>query len=115
LTPDDWTNPNFTQLESQAYQKRRAHQQQQLGYGDSGGVYGVASQEFDALVRDAQPSDSLYPTPGNQEMVIVFADGDSGPASDTVLEPGTAKNVLTVGGRRQRPALWRRGQLRRGR
>ena len=96
--PEDWTNPNFTQLESQAYQSGARISNHSWGYEDSGGVYGVASQEFDALVRDAQQVDSTYPTPGNQEMVIVFADGDSGPASDTVLEPGTAKNVLTVGG-----------------
>ena len=31
-------------------------------------------------------------------MVIVFAAGDSGPESETVLEPATAKNVITVGG-----------------
>ncbi|HEV7925781.1 MAG TPA: S8 family serine peptidase, partial [Verrucomicrobiae bacterium] len=94
----DWTNPNFTQLESQAYQSGARISNNSWGYEDSGGVYGVVSQEFDSLVRDAQPGDSLYPTPGNQEMVIVFADGDSGPAAKTVLEPGTAKNVLTVGG-----------------
>jgi hypothetical protein len=31
-------------------------------------------------------------------MVILFAAGDSGPDSQTVLEPATAKNVITVGG-----------------
>jgi hypothetical protein len=96
--PDDWTYPDFTQLESQAYQSGARISNNSWGYNDSDGVYGVAAQEYDALVRDAQPDGSSYPNPGNQEMVIVFADGDSGPASDTVLEPGTAKNVLTVGG-----------------
>jgi hypothetical protein len=96
--PDDWTNPNFTQLESQAYQSGARISNNSWGYNDSDAVYGVASQEYDALVRDAQPEGSPYPTPGNQEMVIVFAAGDSGSGSETVLEPGTAKNVLDVGG-----------------
>jgi hypothetical protein len=96
--PEDWTSPAPTQLESQAYQSGARISNNSWGYEDSGGVYGVSSQEYDALVRDAQPVGSSYPTPGNQEMVIVFAVGDAGPDSDTVLEPGTAKNVLTVGG-----------------
>jgi hypothetical protein len=94
--PDNWTSPDFTQLESQAYQSGARISNNSWGYSGSAGVYGIASQEYDALVRDAQPNGSA--SPGNQEMVIVFADGDSGPASGTVLEPGTAKNVLTVGG-----------------
>jgi hypothetical protein len=96
--PDYWTNPDFTQLESQAYANGARINNNSWGYSDSGGVYGVVSQEFDALVRDAQPYGSSDPTPGNQEMVIVFACGDSGPNSQTVLEPGTAKNVISVGG-----------------
>ncbi len=96
--PDNWTEPNFTDLESQAYESGARIDNDSWGYDDSTGVYGVASQEFDALVRDAQPSGSPDPMPGNQEMVIVFADGDSGPTSETVDEPATAKNVITVGG-----------------
>jgi hypothetical protein len=96
--PDYWTNPNFTQLESEAYESGARINNNSWGYSDSGGDYGIASQEFDALVRDAQPAGSAFPAPGNQEMVIVFAAGDSGPGSETVLEPGTAKNVITVGG-----------------
>jgi hypothetical protein len=96
--PDYWTSPDFTQLESEAYESGARINNDSWGYSDTTGVYGVASQEFDALVRDAQPNTSAYPIAGNQEMVIVFADGDSGPDSETVLEPGTAKNVITVGG-----------------
>jgi hypothetical protein len=96
--PDSWTDPSFTQLESQAYQSGARISNNSWGYSDSAGVYGVESQEYDALVRDAQPEGSPFPTPGNQEMVIVFAAGDSGPGGETVLEPGTAKNVLDVGG-----------------
>jgi Subtilase family len=96
--PNYWTSPDFAQLESQAYESSARINNNSWGYSDSDGEYGVASQEYDALVRDAQPAGSSYPTPGNQEMVIVFAVGDSGPNSETVLEPGTAKNVITVGG-----------------
>jgi hypothetical protein len=96
--PDNWTSPNFTDLESHAYESGARINNNSWGYVDSTGVYGVVSQEFDALVRDAQPDNAPYPAAGNQEMVIVFADGDSGPSSQTVLEPSTAKNVITVGG-----------------
>ncbi len=96
--PDDWTSPDFTHLNSQAYQTGARISNNSWGYSSSDGAYGVASQEFDALVRDAQPEGSAYPSQGNQEMVIVFAAGDSGPNSGTGLEPGNAKNVLDVGG-----------------
>ena len=96
--PDYWTSPNFTQLESDAYESGARINNNSWGYGNSDGDYGIASQEFDALVRDAQPDGSTSPAPGNQEMVIVFAAGDSGPGGETILEPGTAKNVITVGG-----------------
>jgi hypothetical protein len=96
--PDDWTSPNFTQIESQAYENGARINNDSWGYGDSGGDYGIAAQEYDALVRDAQPVGSPFPTPGNQEMVIIFAAGDSGSSNETVLEPSTAKNVICVGG-----------------
>jgi len=96
--PDNWTNPNSTDLESQAYESGARINNNSWGYASLTGVYGMVSQEYDALVRDAQPDDSPYPAPGNQEMVMVFADGDSGPGSQTVVEPSTAKNVIAVGG-----------------
>jgi hypothetical protein len=95
--PDDWTSPDFSQLESQAYQSGARISNNSWGYPDTDGLYGANSQEFDALVRDVQTNASSYPSPGNQEMVIVFAAGDSGPENGTVVEPGTAKNVLDVG------------------
>lgn len=58
-------------------------------WGNGGGIYDVAAQEYDALVRDAQPQ-----LAGNQEMVIVFSAGNGGPAR--LSSPGVAKNVLTV-------------------
>lgn len=46
---------------------------------------------YDGLVRDADPS-----TPGNQEMVILFAAGNAGPGANSVGTPGNAKNVITL-------------------
>lgn len=98
--PFDWTSPNFTQLESQAYESGARIDNNSWGFEASDGVYGAASQEYDALVRDAQPAGSAYPAAGNQEMAIVFASGDSNSIANSqiVFEPATAKNVITVGG-----------------
>jgi hypothetical protein len=98
--PIYWTSPSFTQLESQAYESGARINNNSWGYPDPDfyGDYGIVSQEYDALVRDAQPAGSAYAAPGNQEMVIVFAVGDYGPGDQTVAEPSTAKNVISVGG-----------------
>ncbi|HUD83490.1 MAG TPA: S8 family serine peptidase, partial [Candidatus Saccharimonadales bacterium] len=96
--PDDWTNPSLSQLEADAYNSGARVNNNSWGDGDDDGIYGGDSQEYDALVRDAQPAGTTYPTPGNQEMVIVFAAGNAGPADQTMDQPGTAKNVITVGG-----------------
>lgn len=60
-------------------------------WGQSGNLYDIAAQEYDALVRDAQPQ-----VPGNQEMTFVFSAGNTG-AGGHISSPGTAKNVITVG------------------
>jgi hypothetical protein len=54
--------------------------------------YDVNAQEFDRIVRDAQGG-----VPGNQQLAVVFAAGNSGPSENTVGSPGSAKNVITVG------------------
>lgn len=67
------------------------------GCGPTGGCttapYTTDSQEYDALVRDAQPG----AVAGNQPMIVVFAAGNDGSTASTIGSPGTAKNVLTVG------------------
>ncbi|MFO1477917.1 MAG: S8 family serine peptidase [Verrucomicrobiota bacterium] len=95
--PNYYTSPNFPALQSDAYQDGARISANSWGttYGD--GTYDIAAQTYDALVRDAQPPGSPYPTPGNQPMVIVFAAGNSGPGAQTISSPGTAKNVITVG------------------
>ena len=70
----------------------------------SWGAYSTRAQQYDAVVRDASSS------PGNQQMVEVFAagnDGEGNPAAGnppnpnegygTILAEATAKNVITVG------------------
>lgn len=93
--PDNFTSPNYSDLISQAYHfGARISNDSWGGSGSDDGNYDLDAQEYDALVRDAQPAGSLYPAAGNQEMVIVFAAGND---TNTITDPGTAKNVITVG------------------
>ncbi|NOS71733.1 MAG: S8 family serine peptidase [Verrucomicrobia bacterium] len=92
---DAYTFPNFANLQSKAY-----HDGARISansWGATNNTYSVDSQTYDALVRDAQPGGSTFPTAGNQQMVIVFAAGNKGSAANTVGSPGTGKNVITVG------------------
>jgi subtilisin family serine protease len=81
---------SFTQVASAAYLSGARISNN--SWGRSGNDYDSASQEFDSLVRDAQPS-----VPGNQEMTFVFSAGNLGPGGK-ISSPGTAKNVITIGG-----------------
>lgn len=55
--------------------------------------YGTYSKFFDIAIRDAQPA-----IPGNQEYVVVFSAGNSGPKKKSIGDFGsTAKNTLVVG------------------
>ncbi|KPL89651.1 S8 family serine peptidase [Ardenticatena maritima] len=55
-------------------------------------TYDASAQAFDIGTRDADLTE-----PGNQEMLFIFAAGNSGPESGSIGSPGNAKNVLTVG------------------
>ena len=93
---DNFTYPIYANLLAGAY--RDGARISNNSWGSAGdGDYDLDAQAYDALVRDARPTDSGYPAAGNQEMVIVFAAGNAGPDATTVGAPGTAKNVLTVG------------------
>jgi hypothetical protein len=94
--PSSFTQPNYNDLQSRAYQDGARISNNSWG-GAGNGIYDQDCQNFDALVRDAQPSGSIFANPGNQEMVIVFSAGNSGPNSTSISSPGTGKNVLTVG------------------
>jgi subtilisin-like proprotein convertase family protein len=91
----DFTNPNYTTLESMAYNDTMRISNNSWGASDD--AYSIESQEYDALVRDAQPSTSSFPVAGNQQYVIIFSAGNDGSGANTVNLPGTAKNVITVG------------------
>jgi hypothetical protein len=95
--PVDFTTPDYAQLMSEAYHDGARISNNSWGSTDDG-LYNSDSQAYDALVRDAQPAGSTFPVDGNQEMVIVFSDGDDGPGPRTVSPPSTAKNVIAVGG-----------------
>jgi hypothetical protein len=95
--PANFTNPDYANLMSEAYHDGARISNNSWGSSDDG-FYNSDSQAYDALVRDAQPPGSTFPVAGNQEMVIVFSDGDDGPGAKTVSPPATAKNVIAVGG-----------------
>lgn len=94
--PDDFTFPSFPDLQSRAFQDGARISNNSWGTYN-GGAYDITAQAFDALTRDAQPAGSAFPAAGNQEMVMVFAAGNAGPAIQTVSSPASAKNVFTVG------------------
>ena len=93
--PDQFTYPNYVNLQSRAY--RDGARISNNSWGSLDDIYDIDAQTFDVLVRDAQPASAACPAAGNQQMVIVFAAGNGGPMGHTVGSPGTAKNVITVG------------------
>ena len=95
--PANFTNPDYADLMSEAYHDGARISNNSWGSTDDG-LYNSDSQAYDALVRDAQPTNSTFFVAGNQEMVIVFSDGDDGPGARTVSPPSTAKNIIAVGG-----------------
>lgn len=94
--PDLFTYPDLNNLQSEAYQSGARISNNSWGSGGNG-IYDAYAQNFDALVRDAQPDGSTNATPGNQEMVVVFSAGNDGPGPVSADAPGLAKNVIAVG------------------
>lgn len=98
--PNTFTSPIYQNLESQAY--RDSARISSNSWGSSSNAYTTDSQQYDALVRDAQPdlacvAPNCISTLGNQEYIIAFAAGNNGAGGNTVGSPSTAKNVITVG------------------
>jgi len=60
-------------------------------WGSSNTAYDAWSAIYDRIVRDASSDAGLQP------MIVLFAAGNSGPNTDTVGSPGTAKNTITLG------------------
>jgi hypothetical protein len=79
---------SFTSVASSAY--AAGARISNNSWGNGGNVYDAGAQEYDSLVRDAQPD-----VQGNQEMTFVFSAGNGG-AGGHISSPGTAKNIITV-------------------
>lgn len=102
-TAGAFTSPNVVNSSSRSFSnlgRNRAGARisnNSWGAAVSGG-YNANSQAYDGLVRDAQPTGSTHPLPGNQEYVVVVSAGNSGPGVQTMGAPATGKNVIAVGG-----------------
>ena len=87
-----------SQLQEQAARTNALISNNSWDYADP--AYDIAAASFDAAVRDAIPEVS-----GPQPLIFVFSAGNDGGgtddgqngASDSILSPATAKNVITVG------------------
>ena len=89
--PEYWTNPNYTNLQTDAYNSGARISNNSWASSGSRGAYDTDAQAYDALVRDVGVSGN------SRQMVIVFVAGNDGPHSRTIDAPGSAKNVIAVG------------------
>lgn len=94
--PNEYTHPDLGGLLARAWEDGARISLNAWGAAN-GGRYDLLAQAFDALTRDAQQGGGPFPTPGNQEMLLVAGAGNGGPAFQTVHSPATAKNALTIG------------------
>jgi len=97
--------PAYTTMLSTSYNNGARISSNSWGEDVGAGGYLADDQEYDALVRDANPA-----TPGNQEMIVVFAAGNSGASgANTVGSPANAKNVISVGAAENYRPTWSDG------
>jgi hypothetical protein len=88
--PNNFTNPNFTNLLTAAYTNEARICNNSWG-ANAAGSYDANAQTYDALVRDTGAMGQ------NRQMIVVFAAGNAGPGAKSIDSPGSAKNVITVG------------------
>ena len=88
--PEQFTNPNYRQQLSDAYDQGARISNNSWGTSN-GSAYDQDAQLYDALVRSSGAPQA------NRQMVVVFVAGNGGPGLGTIDSPGTAKNVITVG------------------
>jgi hypothetical protein len=88
--PNNFTNPNFTNLLTAAYTNGARISNNSWG-ANINGAYDSDAQAYDALVRDVGAGGL------DRQMVVVFAAGNAGPGKRSINSPGSAKNVFTVG------------------
>lgn len=82
---------DFQQLARDAYREGVSVVNNSWGAEESG-RYDSYAAEYDGLVRDSD-----FEAAGDQEMAYIFAAGNSGPGTQTLITPGVGKNVITVG------------------
>jgi hypothetical protein len=87
----NFTSPNIPNMLSAGYASGTRISSNSWGAA-AAGAYNANAQTYDGLVRDAQSG-----TAGNQQMIITFSAGNSGPNASTIGSPGTAKNLICVG------------------
>ena len=112
----NFTFPIFKNIESPAYRDSARISSNSWGSpGDN--LYDSQAQQYDALVRDAQPDTGCTPpgcisAPGNQEYTIVFAAGNSW--SGREFRPATvhSQERYLRWRRRKRQSFWRRRWVR---
>lgn len=83
-----FTNPNFVTMIDKVYLDGARISSN--SWGSITNNYTIEGQAYDSFVRDAQRT-----VPGNQELTLIFASGNSGQGK--LGSPGNAKNVITVG------------------
>jgi hypothetical protein len=88
--PNNFTNPNYTNLLTAAYTNGARISNNSWG-ANVDGAYDPNAQAYDALVRDVGAAGL------DRQMVVVFAAGNAGPNKKSIESPGSAKNVITVG------------------
>lgn len=64
---------------------------------DSWGMPGDGTYNSDAQNYDTWTRDSRAGVAGNQQVLYVFAAGNDGPGTKTIGEPGTGKNIFSIG------------------
>jgi hypothetical protein len=99
----DYELTSYTPLVSTAYTNGARITSNSWG-ASTYGEYTTDDQEYDALVRDAQPD-----VPGNQEMLIVFSTGNDGPDTASTTSPANAKNIISVGAAENYRPTWTDG------
>lgn len=108
---DDFCVDNFVQLIQNEYFPGGRISNNSWGegliVGNNDGLYNATCQTYDIGVRDSIKTGTgttPAPFPRNQELIIVFANGNAGVQGDvggfgetTITPPATAKNVISVG------------------
>ncbi len=87
----DSINLAVTYADIAAHAYRNGMRVSSNSWGAPANGYTIDSQQYDTIVRDADPD-----APGNQQLTVLFAAGNAS-GGGKVLTPATGKNVIAVG------------------